>query len=110
MIEKTVIEDGKEITFKLSAATPRLYRAKFQQDLLLAMTNPQDLEIVENLAWVAAGCPDKSVEKWLEKFSPKFALELSEIILEMWAENIATVEGEETANEGEGKNVMTEES
>lgn len=109
MIIKRVIVDDKEITFKMSAATPRIYRAKFKEDLLLAMEEPQDLEIFENLAWIAAGCPDKSVDKWLEKLPPSFAVEITGLMLEMWSGNVETVEGAEKANEGKSKNVKEEE-
>lgn len=110
MITKTVVVGDKEITFKMSAATPRIYRAKFKEDLILAMEHPENLEIFENLAWITAGCPDKSVEKWLEKLPPTFAVEVTGLMLELWGENVETVEGAETANEGDSKNAEKEES
>lgn len=33
-IAKTLIIDGKEVAFRASAASPRLYRKKFQRDLI----------------------------------------------------------------------------
>ena len=92
----------------MSAATPRIYRAQFKQDLLLAMEDPQDLEIFENLAWVSAGCPGKSVDKWLESLPPSFAVEITGLMLEMWSGDIETVDGAETAND-DSKNAVTEE-
>lgn len=109
MIKETINIDGKDITFKMSAATPRLYRAKFQKDLLLELDGPTDLEPYENLAWIAAGCPGKSVEKWLESFPPTAVVDITYTAIGMWNGNRATVEGAETANEGDSKNAATEE-
>ena len=108
MIKKTITIDGKDITFKMSAATPRIYRAQFQQDLLLEIDQPTDFEVYENLAWVAAGCPGKTVDKWLEALPPSAAVDILEAVITMWNGNRATVEGAETANE-DSKNAATEE-
>ena len=112
MIKKTVKIDGKEITFKMSAATPRIYRAQFQQDLIFEMQKEMtDLELIENLSWVAAGCPGKSVEKWLETLPPSFAVDMPDIILSMWTENNATVAtGSEALEDKDSKNAAKEES
>lgn len=108
MIKETITIDGKEITFKMSAATPRIYRAQFQRDLLLELDEPTDFEPYENLAWVAAGCPGKSVEKWLETLPPTAAVEITAAVIEMWNGNRATVEGAEKAND-DPKNAEAEE-
>lgn len=108
MLKKTINIDGKDITFKMSAATPRLYRAQFQQDLLLEMDQPKDFELYENLAWVAAGCPGKSVEKWLETLPPGATVEIMNAVFELWNGNRATVDGKETAND-DPKNAAKEE-
>lgn len=112
MIKKTVKVDGKDITFKMSAATPRIYRAQFSEDLLFQMQAGLDsMELIENLAWIAAGCPGKSVEKWLETLPPNFAVEMPDIIMTMWTENNATVAtGSEALEDTESKNAIAEES
>lgn len=109
MIKETISIDGKDITFKMSAATPRIYRAQFQSDLLLDLDQPKDFEPYENLAWVAAGCPGKSVDKWLETFPPTAAQQITELAFAMWNLNRATIDGAETANEDNSKNAATEE-
>lgn len=110
MIKKKVMIGDKEITFKMSAATPRIYRAQFKQDLLLALDDASDFETLENLAWVAAGCPGKSVEAWLETLPASASPEITMLMMDMWyGGNVATVEGAEKANEGDSKNAAKEE-
>ena len=38
-VQKTVEIDGKEVTFKASAAIPRLYRVKFRRDIFKDMSD-----------------------------------------------------------------------
>ena len=108
MIKKTVVIGDKEITFKMSAATPRIYRAQFKQDLLLAMEDSKNFETIENLAWVAAGCPGKTVEAWLETLPASASADIVTLMMDMWYGNTATVDGAEEANKGDSKNAARE--
>lgn len=111
MLKRTVTVDGKDITFKMSAATPRIYRAQFSKDLIFELQQELDnLEVVENLAWVAAGCPGKSVDKWLETLPVSFTTEMPDLILGMWMGNNETVNTGSEALEGEDPNATTEEN
>ena len=70
MLMKTVKIGDKEVTFKSSAAIPRLYRIKFKRDIFRDLTRLEksykdkdsgakeleiaDLEIFENVAYIMA--------------------------------------------------------
>ena len=64
MLQKTVIISGQEVTFKSSAAIPRLYRIKFGRDIF------RDLSKLEKAYKANAGkecaglLPMKPLTKW----------------------------------------------
>ena len=82
---KTIEIDGKAVTFKASAAVPRLYRIKFGKDLYRDFADLQknidkegntldirSLEVFEQISWVMAkhGDPENvpdDIDDWLER-------------------------------------------
>jgi len=47
-------------------------------------------DFIENLAWIMAGMPNGTVEKWLEKFGSLDFIIHAEEILEVWYSNLET--------------------
>lgn len=110
MLEKTVKIGDKEVTFKSSAAIPRLYRIKFKRDIFRDLTKLErsyknrddgtkeleieDLEIFENVAYIMAlhANPDipKTIEEWLDQFEMFSIYEVLPQILELWGSNLFT--------------------
>lgn len=89
-VTKKIEIDGKEVTFKASAAVPRLYRIKFGRDIYKDLRqleksvgeNDEDnsnldlfsLEMFEDLAWLMARHADPakvpdSPEEFLDQFN-----------------------------------------
>ena len=76
-VTKTIDVDGKPVTFRASAAIPRLYRNKFHRDIYRDLNELQkgiddsdaenssldtfSLELFENIAWLMAKHADKTV-------------------------------------------------
>ena len=104
-ITKTVHLSGVPVTFRASAAIPRLYRAKFQRDVYKDITNlweqiieedkEPDTTLVEDIAYIMArhGDPEgtpESVEEWLAQFDTFSVFEMLPHIIEMWHANTAT--------------------
>ena len=104
---RTITVDGKEVTFRASAAIPRMYRMKFRRDIMQDMREidqatrgrsipPRLLEAFENMAFLMAkhadpkGVPD-TVEAWLDGFETFSIYEIFPIIAELWAVNMETV-------------------
>lgn len=100
-VQKTVEIDGKEVTFKASAAIPRLYRVKFRRDIFKDMNdlmkdikanqkaaqekaeNEDDeepestlsiesLEIFENIAYMMAKYADPNVPDNIDEWLDQF--------------------------------------
>lgn len=84
-MEKVIKIDGRDVPFKATAITMKLYRAKFKRDLLgdfnklnsatqkgEALTE-QDLQIFENLAYTMAKQADPTIpadpDEWLDSFN-----------------------------------------
>lgn len=110
--------DGKEVGFKASALTPRLYRAWLGKDMIADMNQlakaynkaikkgmtPEeeedaqlkvtDLEIFENCAWVMAKHYDNNIapspDEWLDSFSMFSIYEILPQLLDLWNFNNAT--------------------
>ena len=88
-VTKTIAVDGKDVTFRASAAIPRLYRNKFHRDIYRDLNELQkgidensagesnldtfSLELFENIAWLMARHADSAVpdspEEWLDGFN-----------------------------------------
>ncbi len=114
-MEKTINIDGRNITFRASAAIPRLYRMKFRRDIFSdrqevskARENskkdgedgeekpipPEVLSVFENMAFLmakhadASQVPQKTVEEWLDTF-PVFSIyQIFPEIIELWGMNL----------------------
>ena len=99
MIEKVFEIEGKPVKMRASASIPRLYRAKFDRDIIIDMKRLEsgmkngeepdaiDCEIFENLAFIMARHADssnvpKTCEEWLDSFDSPLAIyeSLKEII------------------------------
>ena len=110
MLVKTVKVGEKEVSFKSSAAIPRMYRIKFERDIFKDLTKLEksykdkgdgtkeleieDLEIFENVAYIMAlhgdaGTPS-SIDEWLDQFEMFSIYEILPEILELWGSNLFT--------------------
>lgn len=110
MLSKTVKVGDREVTFKSSAAIPRMYRIKFKRDIFKDLTKLEksykdkgdgskeleieDLEIFENVAYIMAlhgdaGTPS-SIDEWLDQFEMFSIYEILPEILELWGSNLFT--------------------
>ena len=111
MLKKTVKVGEKEVTFKSSAAVPRMYRIKFKRDIFKDLTRLEksykekddgtkemeieDLEIFENVAYIMALHADpentpKTIDEWLDEFEMFSIYEVLPEILELWGNNLFT--------------------
>ena len=110
MLSKTVKVGEREVTFKSSAAIPRMYRIKFKRDIFKDLTKLEksykdkgdgskeleieDLEIFENVAYIMALHADKSIpstiDEWLDQFEMFSIYEILPEILELWGSNLFT--------------------
>ena len=107
-ITKTIEIDGKQVTFKASAAIPRMYRIKFRRDIYADMNqlmkkvdqnDPEasaieldNLEIFENFAYIMAKHADPSVpeepDEWLEQFNTFSVYIVLPQLIDLWGLNI----------------------
>ena len=109
MIQKIEI-DGKQVSFKASAAIPRIYRLKFQRDIYkdlsaleksINQANPDasnldlfSLEMFENIAFVMAKHADPNIpdtpEEWLDEFNTFSIYQVLPQLIELWGLNVKT--------------------
>ena len=107
---KQIEIDGKQVSFKASAAIPRIYRMKFQRDIykdLKALEksigdNSEEssnldmfsLEMFENIAFVMAKPADASIpntpEEWLDGFNTFSIYQVLPQLIELWGLNVQT--------------------
>lgn len=107
---KKVTIDGTEVSFKASAAIPRIYRVKFHRDIykdLRALEkavgkNSEDnsaldvfsLEMFENIAYIMAKHADPSIpdiaEEWLDQFNTFSIYQVLPELIELWGLNAQT--------------------
>jgi hypothetical protein len=110
MIEKTIKISGKPVTFRSSAAIPRIYRLKFRRDIFKDLSKLEksyqarskdsedfeidDLEIFENVAYIMAYHADpsipKTIDEWLDQFEMFSIYQVLPEILELWGSNLMT--------------------
>lgn len=110
MLEKTIEISGKPVTFRSSAAIPRIYRIKFKRDIFKDLTKLEksyrnkaknsedleidDLEIFENVAYIMAYHADptipKTIDEWLDQFEMFSIYQVLPEILELWGGNLVT--------------------
>ena len=107
-ITKTVQIDGKDVTFRASAAIPRMYRIRFRRDIyqdMAQLTKEVDandpnkseialdnLEMFENIAYLMAKHADpdnvpNTPEDWLEQFNTFSIYTILPKIIELWGMN-----------------------
>ena len=108
-VTKTIDIDGKAVTFRASAAIPRLYRNKFPRDIYKDLQLLQNsiensdeasssldvfsLELFENIGWLMAwhndpaNVPD-SPEEWLDEFGTFSIYEILPQLIELWGLNM----------------------
>ena len=108
-MDKTVNIDGREVKFRATARTPRLYRAIIGRDMIADLNKLQkqykkvksgeeqalsvaDLQIFEDTAYIMARHADpdmeqKSADDWLDTFNMFSVYEVLPQILELWAIN-----------------------
>lgn len=114
MHEKTVNISGIDVRFRASAATPRIYRAKFKRDIFKdfakleesynrnsktknagSAMGLEDLEVFENVAYVMAFQADPSIpadiDIWLDQFEVFSVYEVLPDILTLWGDNVFTM-------------------
>ena len=106
-MERTVKIGDKEVKFKATGATMRLYRQKFQRDILKDMDelykaqNGDDslssdaLIMIENIAYIMAkqgdpGIPDEP-DEWLDQFDMFSIYEILPSIIELWGINTLSI-------------------
>lgn len=107
---KQIEIDGKQVSFKASAAIPRIYRMKFQRDIykdLKALEksigdNSEEssnldmfsLEMFENIVFVMAKHADASIpntpEEWLDGFNTFSIYQVLPQLIELWGLNVQT--------------------
>ena len=110
MLTKTVTIGEQEVTFKSSAAIPRLYRIKFKRDIFKDLNRLEksykdrddgtkeleieDLEIFENVAYIMAWHADPSIpgdiNDWLDEFEMFSIYQVLPEILDLWGTNLVT--------------------
>lgn len=117
--------DGKEVTFKASAAVPRLYRIKFGRDIYKDLRqleksvgeNEEDssnldlfsLEMFEDLAWLMARHADPvhvpdSPEEFLDQFNTFSIYQILPQLIDLWGLNVQTeVESRKNLEKVSGK-------
>ena len=107
-MDKTVEIDGREVKFRATARTPRLYRMVIGRDMIQDMNKLMkayerkkqnddeldviDLQIFEDVAYAMARHADPNIEQktadeWLDTFNVFSIYEVLPHILELWALN-----------------------
>lgn len=107
-MDRTVEIDGREVKFRATARTPRLYRALVGRDMIADMNKLMkayqrkkdeeedldiiDLQIFEDVAYIMARHADpemeeKTPDEWLDTFNMFSVYVVLPHILELWALN-----------------------
>lgn len=119
-MERIIKIGEKNVGFKATALTPRLYRHKMGRDMIVDMNklrkafskaekisknateeekkdaqlSVMDLEIFENVAWIMAKQYDSSVpdtsDEWLDEFDTFSIYEILPKIITLWKANNST--------------------
>lgn len=106
-VTKTIEIDGMPITFRASAAIPRLYRNQFRRDIYKDLAvleksigdgNSSDLdsfslELFENIAWLMVKHADPehvpdTPDEWLDQFNTFSIYEILPQIISLWGVNV----------------------
>lgn len=108
-MDKIIAIDGKDVKFRATARTPRLYRALVGRDMIADMNRLQskfkkvkdgeedsldlvDLQIFEDTAYIMARHADpdikqKTADEWLDTFNMFSIYEILPQIFDLWALN-----------------------
>ena len=109
-VTKTITIDGQEVTFRASAAVPRLYRVKFHRDIYkdlaalekamgendegASLMDSFSLEMFENISYIMARHADPTIpdtpDEWLEQFNTFSIYHVLPEIIELWGLNVET--------------------
>lgn len=109
-MEKVIKVGDREVAFKATGATLRIYRQMFTRDLLVDIQSLQEaiseaqkkkkplnasiLEIFENVAYVMARQADSSIpstpDEWLDGFDMLDIYQVLPQIVELWGVNMQT--------------------
>ena len=93
-----IVIDGRKILFEANGATPIKYRRMFHRDFLIEIAKlgkqikagglPDNLEIIENLAYIMAKEADPDVpddmDEWIAQFEPFSIYAAAEDIIRFW--------------------------
>ena len=105
--KKTVRVGEVHVKFRQSATIPRLYIIRFKRDIFKNLSKLEktfkvsegsfeidDLEIIENVAYIMAYHADRSIagniDDWLDQFEMFSIYEIFPEILELWGANLET--------------------
>ncbi len=110
-LTKTVNIDGRDVTFRASAAIPRIYRNRFHRDIYKDLHDLQKnvdqedpesstldsffLELFEGISYIMAkhadpkGVPD-TPDEWLDQFGTFSIYQVLPEIIELWGLNVQT--------------------
>ena len=109
-MKRNIVIDGQEVSFRASAAIPRIYRMRFHRDIFkdlkdlekgIDKNDPENssldmfsLEMFENIAYVMAKHADPSIpdtpEAWLDGFNTFSIYQVLPQIIELWGLNTQT--------------------
>ncbi len=124
-LTKTIEIDGQQVTFRASAAIPRIYRNKFHRDIYRDLSalqksideeNPEasmldsfSLEVFEDISYIMAkhadpaGVPD-TADEWLDQFGTFSIYQVLPEIIALWGLNVQTqVEAKKNFDQLTGK-------
>lgn len=102
--------DGMQVSFKASAAIPRIYRMKFHRDIYKDLKSLEksigdgdeessnldmfSLEMFENIAYIMAKHADPSIpdnpEEWLDEFNTFSIYQVLPQLIQLWGLNTQT--------------------
>lgn len=105
---KTIEIDGKQVSFRASAAIPRIYRIKFHRDIYKDLRELEkaigdgneeasdldmfSLEMFENIAYIMAKHADANIpdtpEEWLDEFNTFSIYQVLPKLIELWGLNV----------------------
>lgn len=123
-MEKTITIDDKQVKFKATAMTPRMYRQQFQSDLFVDIQRLNDawqkarankeplpgdaLTMFENIAFTMAkqadpeAVPD-TADEWLEQFDMFSIWQILPEIIQLWGiNNLSINESKKKAGKRKG--------
>lgn len=105
-MERTLIIDGQSVKFKATGATIRLYRQRFQRDILEDMQTIQTeasserlsakaLNFFEDIAYIMAKQADPSIpdqpDEWLDQFAMFSLYQILPEIIGLWGISTQTL-------------------